>query len=61
MDRYLGIAKALLHRGLELKKELIIPDVTDFGEEISLILPDKMPDAFIWRHHETRGLVDSPW
>ena len=47
MDRYLGIAKALLHRGLELKKELIIPDVTDFGEEISLILPDEMPDSFI--------------
>ena len=47
MDRFLGIAKALLHRGLELKKELIIPDVTDFGEEISLILPDQMPDSFI--------------
>ena len=28
-------------------KDLLIPDVTDFGEEISLILPDKMPDAFI--------------
>jgi len=47
MDRYLGIAKAQLHHGLELKTDLIIPDVTDFGEEISLILPDKMPDAFI--------------
>ena len=47
MDRYLGIAKALLHRGLEVQKEYLIPDVTDFGEEISLILPDTMPDAFI--------------
>ena len=47
MDRYLGIAKALLHRGFDLRKDLLIPDVTDFGEEISLILPDKMPDAFI--------------
>ena len=47
MDRYLGIIKALLHRGLELRKDLLIPDVTDFGEEISLILPDEMPDAFI--------------
>ena len=47
MDRYLGIAKALLHRGFGLKKEYLIPDVTDFGEEISLILPDTMPDAFI--------------
>ena len=47
MDRYLGIAKALLHHGLDLQKDLLIPDVTDFGEEISLILPDKMPDAFI--------------
>ena len=47
MDRYLGIAKALLHRGLDLRKDFMIPDVNDFGEEISLILPDKMPDAFI--------------
>ena len=47
MDRYLGIAKALLHRGLELKKEYIIKDVNDYGEEISLILPDQMPDSFI--------------
>lgn len=47
MDRYLGIAKALLHHGFDLRKDLLIPDVTDFGEEISLILPDKMPDAFI--------------
>ena len=47
MDRYLGIAKALLYRGLELQKELLIADVNDYGEEISLILPDKMPDAFI--------------
>ena len=47
MDRYLGIAKSLLHRGFELKKEFLIPDVNDYGEEISLILPDKMPDAFI--------------
>ena len=47
MDRFLGIAKALLHRGLELHKELIIPDVNDYGEEISLFLPDEMPDSFI--------------
>ena len=47
MDRYLGIAKALLHHGLDLKKEYIISDVNDYGEEISLFLPDKMPDAFI--------------
>ncbi len=47
MDRYLGIAKALLHYGFDLRKDLLIPDVTDFGEEISLILPDKLPDAFI--------------
>lgn len=47
MDRFLGIAKALLHHGFELKKEFMIPDVNDFGEEISLILPDQMPDSFI--------------
>ena len=47
MDSYLGIAKSLLHRKLELKKEFLIPDVNDYGEEISLILPDEMPDAFI--------------
>lgn len=47
MDRYLGIAKALLHHGLELNTNSMIKDVTDFGEEVSLILPDTMPDAFI--------------
>ena len=47
MDRFLGISKALLHRGFELHKEFIIPDVNDYGEEISLFLPDKMPDSFI--------------
>ena len=47
MDRYLGIAKALLHRGLDLKKEYLVRDVNDYGEEISLILPDEMPDSFI--------------
>jgi len=47
MDRFLGITKALLHRGLEPHKEFVVPDVNDYGEEISLFLPDKMPDAFI--------------
>ena len=47
MDRYLGIAKALLHRGFDLKKEYLVRDVNDYGEEISLILPDEMPEAFI--------------
>ena len=47
MDRYLGITKSILHRGLDIQKEFLIPDVNDYGEEISLILPDKMPDAFI--------------
>ena len=47
MDRFLGIAKALLRRGFDLVKDYLIPDVNEFGEEIPLILPDKMPDAFI--------------
>ena len=47
MDRCLGIAKAMLHRHLGVEQKLLIPDVTDSGEEINLNLPDTMPDAFI--------------
>ncbi|MBP5519563.1 MAG: LacI family DNA-binding transcriptional regulator [Treponema sp.] len=47
MDRFLGFTKALLHRGLELNMDYIIPDVNDYGEEQSLFLPDKMPESFI--------------
>ena len=47
MDRCLGIAKAMFHRHLGVEQKLLIPDVTDSGEEINLNLPDTMPDAFI--------------
>lgn len=47
MDRYLGILKGLLHRGLQLPEEIVIPDVNEYGEEQSLFLPEKIPDAFI--------------
>lgn len=47
MDRYLGVYKALIHRGLTLDEENVICDVDDFGEEIGLFLPDQIPDAFV--------------
>ena len=47
MDRYLGILKAVLHRGLHMPDSYVIPDVNEYGEEQSLFLPETMPDAFI--------------
>lgn len=47
MDRYLGIEKALLHKGLKFKSDWLIPDVNEYGEEQGLFLPDDIPDAFV--------------
>lgn len=47
MDRYLGIEKALLHKGLKFKSDWLIPDVNEYGEEQGLFLPDEIPDAFV--------------
>lgn len=47
MDRYLGILKALLQKGLTLPEENVIPDINEYGEEQGLFLPSVIPDAFI--------------
>ncbi len=47
LDRYLGVIKAGLTRGLKPADTPCINDVNEFGEEIPLILPNKLPECFI--------------
>jgi LacI family transcriptional regulator len=47
MDRYIGYYKSMLAAGLETKKEWLIEDRDDEGDKIELILPKKMPTAFV--------------
>lgn len=47
MDRYLGFHKALLKNNLPYQKDNVIHDVTEYGEEQALFLPEVMPDAFV--------------
>lgn len=47
MDRFLGYHKALIKNGVPLNEEFVISDVNEYGEEIGLFLPDKLPEAFV--------------
>ena len=46
-DRYLGYYKSLIEHRLPLRDEYLISDRTDNGMMIPLVLPDKMPTAFV--------------
>lgn len=46
-DRYLGYYKALLEAGLELKEEYRLDDRNEKGEIMDLVLPKKLPTAFV--------------
>lgn len=46
-DRYLGYCRALLENKLEIKSEYNISDRGDDGNLIELVLPKKMPTAFV--------------
>jgi len=47
MDRFLGFFKSLLEIGIKIDDSFIIKDVNDFGEEIDINIPEKVPEAFI--------------
>lgn len=47
MDRFLGFYKAILESGKKFNEAQVINDCDDFGEEIDLELPKKLPEAFI--------------
>lgn len=46
LDRYLGYRKYMLMKGIDIREEDHIDDRDDEGNELELVLPDKMPDAF---------------
>ncbi len=47
LDRYLGYYKALLENGIELNKDWILKDRDENGVYSEIILPEKMPTAFV--------------
>ena len=46
-DRYLGYLRRMLEEGISPKKEWRIPDRSDEGMAIPLLLPEKLPTAFV--------------
>ena len=47
LDRYLGMYRAMLRNGLEVKKEWILDDRDSSGKFGRLTLPEDMPEAFV--------------
>lgn len=47
MDRYLGYTKALLQAGIVPRREWLLEDRGPDGKYISLVLPEKLPQAFV--------------
>jgi len=53
LDRYLGYQRAMLEKRLSIVKDWMIDDRSMEGEAIELILPEKMPTAFVCNCDET--------
>ncbi|PKK93728.1 MAG: transcriptional regulator [Tenericutes bacterium HGW-Tenericutes-6] len=47
IDRYLGFTKALIEKGLDYQKSVIVEDRDHEGSMIDLVLPKKLPSAFL--------------
>lgn len=56
-DRFMGFAKALMENGLPVSKDDIIPDRDEKGLSVPLVIPEKLPDAFICNNDETAALM----
>lgn len=52
LDRYLGMYKALIKNGLDIRKDWLIEDRNDTGRYIDVKLPTDMPDAFVCNNDE---------
>lgn len=46
-DRYLGYYKALMENNIKLNEEYVIADRNEYGEVSNIILPKKLPTAFV--------------
>lgn len=59
LDRYMGYTRALRKAGISLNEEWIIEDRGSHGEDITMHLPESMPEVFICNCGETAyKLVD---
>ena len=47
MDRYMGYCRALIEHGFSPRKDWLISDRTDDGDNIEFVLPEEMPEAFV--------------
>lgn len=56
-DRYLGYYKALMENNLKINEEYIIDDRNDFGEVKDIILPKKLPTAFVCNNDHVAYLL----
>ena len=56
-DRYLGYYKALMENNLILNKEYIIADRNEFGEIFDIVLPNKLPTAFVCNNDRVAYLL----
>ena len=58
-DRYLGYLRRMLEEGISPKNEWRIPDRSEEGIAIPLLLPEKLPTAFVCNCDATAGFDDS--
>lgn len=56
-DRYLGYYKSLLEHRIPLRDEYIINDRDNEGKFIDIILPEKMPSAFVCNNDQVAYLL----
>lgn len=56
-DRYLGYARALIEEHIEIKNEWLIDDRNKNGDSIELVLPKKLPTAFVSNCDETAMIL----
>ncbi len=46
LDRYLGYRKYMLMKGISIREEDHIDDRDEDGNDVEIVIPDKLPDAF---------------
>ncbi len=56
-DRYFGYRKALMEQEIEIKPQWVIPDRVPYDFDVSLKLPEEMPDAFVCNCDTTAAVL----
>lgn len=53
MDRYLGYARGMMEKGLEIQEKWMLPDRDEDGNAVQIQLPKELPTAFVCNCDET--------